>query len=406
MPIAKNKRILVGVTGGIAAYKSPDLVRRLKKLGADVQVVMSRTATNFITPLTLQAVSGHHVLQYSLDNGETGSGMGHIELARWADTILIAPATANFMAKLANGQADDLLSTIALATTAEVIVAPAMNQQMWQHPATRANLHTLIDRGIRVVGPGQGDQACGEVGWGRMLEPEVIANQFVGDAVLQNLVGKKVLITAGPTWEAIDPVRGITNHSSGKMGYALAEAATYQGAAVTLISGPVDLDTPHGVHRIDLISAQDMLHAVLDRVSDTDIFIAVAAVVDYRPANPADQKIKNNRDSISINLVKNPDILAEAAALSAHLFTVGFAAETENVVENAYKKLQAKNIDMIAANSIAGEDGAFRNTSNSVTLVYRDGEIKIEKMDKYSLAFKMLEHISDQYKNKAKNFQI
>jgi len=402
MAVAKNKRILVGVTGGIAAYKSPDLVRRLKERGADVRVVMSRAATEFITPLTLQAVSGHPVFQHLLD-AEAESGMGHIELARWADMVLIAPATANFMAKLANGQADDLLSTLALVTTAEVIVAPAMNRRMWQHPATRENLHTLIDRGIRVVGPGRGDQACGEVGPGRMLEPEEIAHQVVGDPVPQNLADKKVLITAGPTWEAIDPVRGITNHSSGKMGYALAEAATDQGASVTLVSGPVHLATPPGVHRIDVISAREMLQAVLDRVADTDIFIGVAAVADYRPANVADRKIKKNRDSLSLELVKNPDILAEAAARSAQLFTVGFAAETENVTENAYKKLHAKNVDMIAANSVAGEDGAFGNANNSVTLVYRDGEIEIERMDKYDLACKMIEHISNQYKNSPKN---
>ncbi|MGB5705707.1 MAG: bifunctional phosphopantothenoylcysteine decarboxylase/phosphopantothenate--cysteine ligase CoaBC, partial [Arenicellales bacterium] len=318
----KNKRVLVGVTGGIAAYKSPELVRRLKDRGCDVRVVMSRAAEAFITPLTMQAVSGHPVHQHLLD-AEAESGMGHIELARWAELVVIAPATANFIAKLAHGQADDLLSTLALATEAEVAVAPAMNQQMWQHPSTGTNLEQLVQRGIRVIGPGSGDQACGEVGPGRMTEPEEIAGILAGDAIEPLLSDCRVLITAGPTWEAIDPVRGVTNHSSGKMGYALAQAASDFGAQVTLISGPVHLDTPQCVSRIDVLSAADMLESVMREVGKSNIFIAVAAVADYRPADVAAHKIKKSedQDGMVIEMVKNPDILATVAALEKPPFT-------------------------------------------------------------------------------------
>jgi len=391
----KNKRVLVGVTGGIAAYKSPEVVRRLKDRGCDVRVVMSRAATEFITPLTLQAVSGHPVYQHLLD-ADAESGMGHIELARWAELIVIAPATANFIAKLAHGQADDLLSTLALATTAQVAIAPAMNQQMWQHASTADNLEILKQRGVRVIGPGSGDQACGEIGPGRMTEPDEIATLLAGDAVAPLFAGKRILITAGPTWEAIDPVRGITNHSSGKMGYALAAAATDFGATVTLISGPVHLVTPQRVNRIDVMSASDMLDAVMQQVDGADVFIGVAAVADYRPAETAVHKIKKTDDSdmMTIEMVKNPDILATVAALENSPFTVGFAAETEDTVKNARIKLKKKNVNVIAANQVGGDSGTFGGDHNAVTLVHAKGEIVIPQNDKYAVAIEMLKAIS------------
>lgn len=292
----RGRRVLVGVTGGIAAYKSPELVRRLKDRGCDVRVVMTEGATAFITPLSLQAVSGHPVHQHLLDT-EAESGMGHIELARWAELVVIAPATANFIAKIAHGQADDLLSTLTLATTAELAIAPAMNQQMWQHPSTADNLEILRQRSVRIIGPGSGDQACGEVGPGRMTDPDEIASLLAGDPRDLLYAGTRILVTAGPTWEAIDPVRGLTNHSSGKMGYALAQAAADFGAEVTLVSGPVHLGTPDGVHRIDVQSALQMLEAVEQHVDGVDIFIAVAAVADFRPIQAAEQKIKKTPGS-------------------------------------------------------------------------------------------------------------
>lgn len=396
----KNKRVLVGVTGGIAAYKSPELVRRLKDRGCDVRVVMSRAAEAFITPLTMQAVSGHPVYQHLLD-AEAESGMGHIELARWAELVVIAPATANFIAKLAHGQADDLLSTLALATEAEVAVAPAMNQQMWQHPGTGTNLEQLVQRGIRVIGPGSGDQACGEVGPGRMTEPEEIAAILAGDAIEPLLSDCRVLITAGPTWEAIDPVRGVTNHSSGKMGYALAQAASDFSARVTLVSGPVHLDTPEGVSRIDVISAADMLEVVMREVGKSDIFIAVAAVADYRPADVAKHKIKksDDQDGMVIEMVKNPDILATVAALEKPPFTVGFAAETQNTIENAREKLKKKRVNVVAANNVGGDDSAFGSDSNAVTLVHSEGEVNIPSNDKYAVAIRMLQEINTLYRH-------
>ncbi len=390
----KNKRVLVGVTGGIAAYKSPELVRRLKDRGCDVRVVMSEGAKAFITPLTLQAVSGNRVYEELLDT-EAELGMGHIELARWAEQLVIAPATANFLAKLASGRADDLLSTLTLATNAAVAVAPAMNQQMWQHPSTGDNLAILRDRGVQIIGPGSGDQACGEVGPGRMTDPDEIAAVIAGDAVERPMVGKRVLITAGPTWEAIDPVRGITNHSSGKMGFALAEAAIDCGAEVTLVSGPVHLDTPENADRVDVQSAEDMLRAVTERVEGVDFFVAVAAVADYRPAQVAQQKIKKTDDSdeMTIHMVKNPDILATIGAMANRPFCVGFAAETENRIANAKSKLQRKQVDVIAANNVAGADGAFGSDKNAVTLVHADGEIEIPTNDKYAVAISMWQHI-------------
>ena len=395
----KNKRVLVGVTGGIAAYKSADLVRRLKERGCDVRVVMSQAAETFITPLTMQAVSGHPVHQHLLD-ADAESGMGHIELARWAELVVIAPATANYIAKLARGQADDLLSTLVLATDAELAVAPAMNQQMWKHPSTTENLQKLKQRGVLVIGPGSGDQACGEVGPGRMTEPDEIATILCGDAMERLLSDLRVLITAGPTWEAIDPVRGITNHSSGKMGFALAQAASDFGAKVTLVSGPVHLETPDDVRRFNVVSAADMHQAVMHHVGGVDIFIGVAAVADFRPVMTAEQKIKKteDRDSMVIEMTKNPDILASVATLENPPFTVGFAAETENVIENARSKLEKKRVNVIAANSVGGEHSAFDSDRNTVTLVHNGGEVQIACGDKYAVAVQMLREIYTLYK--------
>ncbi len=406
----KNKRILVGVCGGIAAYKSPVLVRRLMERGCEVRVVMTSGASEFITPLTMQAVSGHPVHQHLLD-AESESGMGHIELARWAEQVVIAPATANFIARLAEGRADELLSALALATTAEVVVAPAMNQQMWAHPATQRNLATLVDRGVRVIGPAAGDQACGETGPGRMTEPEEIADLLAGEGPPQLLAGVRVLITAGPTWEAMDPVRGITNHSSGKMGYAMARAALDFGARVTLVSGPVNLETPHGVRRIDVESARQMMDAVTANATDADWFIAVAAVADYRPVEVAAHKIKKNDARMRIELIRNPDILATVAAMKDGPFTVGFAAETGDVVANARKKMKAKGVDVMAANAVVAVDGqsddsdkVFGSDENSVTLLYkneqRDCEVTLDKTDKYRIAVHIIEHIAPLFDNR------
>ena len=421
----KNKRILVGVSGGIAAYKSPVLVRRLVERGCEVRVVMSGAATEFITPLTLQAVSGHPVHQHLLD-AEAESGMGHIELARWAEQVVVAPATADFIARLAQGRADDLLSALTLATTAEVVVAPAMNQQMWQHPATQRNLATLADMGVRIIGPGAGDQACGETGPGRMTEPEEIANLLAGEGRPRLLDGVEVLITAGPTWEAMDPVRGITNHSSGKMGYAMAQAALDFGARVTLVSGPVCMETPRGAGRIDVQSARQMMDAVAVNAPKSDLFIAVAAVADYRPAEIAKHKIKKDNivdgggkkdERMTIELIRNPDILATVAAMKEGPFTVGFAAETENTLANARQKLKAKGVDVMAANDVvaaadvdvdaaadvdaAGDNVVFGNDENSVTLIHRDGEVALMKTDKYQLAVQIIEHIAPLYERRA-----
>ena len=400
----RNRRILVGVTGGIAAYKSPDLVRRLIERGGDVRVVMTAGAQEFITPLTLQAVSGHPVYSNLLDT-EAESGMGHIELARWAETIVVAPATANFIAGLVQGRADDLLSTLALASNAELIVAPAMNQQMWQNSATQQNIKQLKARGVQIIGPGKGDQACGEVGPGRMTEPDLIAQQILGDGVPRIFKEKHVVLTAGPTWEAIDPVRGITNHSSGKMGFAMAQAALDFGARVTIVSGPVHRETPKGADRINVRSATQMLDAVMAQIEHADVFIGVAAVADYRPAEIADQKIKkkggDDGDEMMIRLVRNPDILASVSAyahsLAKNLVTIGFAAETEYLADNAGKKLKAKNVDMIVANNVAGPNGAFGNDENQVTLFYQDECYAVESADKYAVCVKILEKIYQQF---------
>ena len=324
-----NKRILLGITGGIAAYKSAEVTRLLVRAGAKVHVAMTPSATEFITPLTMQALSGHRVHLDLLD-AEAEAGMGHIELARWADLIVVAPATADFIARMARGQADDLLTTVVLASTAQIAIAPAMNQAMWADSSTQSNLEALQHRRINIWGPASGEQACGEVGPGRMIEPLEIADRCAGMFETTRLTGKKVLITGGPTCEAIDPVRFVSNHSSGKMAFALAAEAAGAGAQVSLVSGPVHLPTPDRVRRTDVESAEQMLDAVMQRVAETDIFIGVAAVADYRPATIEKQKIKKTADHMTLALVKNPDIISRVAALPDGPMVVGFAAETFN----------------------------------------------------------------------------
>ena len=392
----QGKRILLGVTGGIAAYKSPDLVRRLRERGAEVQVVMTASAREFVTATTFQAVSGRPV-RTDLWDAAAEAAMGHIELARWAEVVLIAPATADFLARLAAGQADDLLTTLCLATEAPVAVAPAMNHIMWANAATRANVGTLQQRGIHIFGPGSGDQACGEVGEGRMLEPLELVDRI---AALPNgtgpLLGRRVLISAGPTRERIDPVRFISNRSSGKMGFAVAQAAREAGAEVVLVSGPVSLPTPPGVRRIDVESAADMLAVVLKEVEGTDIFISTAAVADYRPARPADQKIKKTSDTLDLCMERTSDVLATVAARPDRPFVVGFAAETESVEQNARLKLLKKNLDMIAANEV-GHDKAFDCEDNQLIVLWRNRRHELGKASKLALARELVALIAESF---------
>ena len=395
-----NRHILLGITGGIAAYKSAELVRRLKDHGADVRVVMTAAAMEFITPLTLQALSGNPVHTTLLDP-EAEAGMGHIELARWADLILVAPASADLMARLASGRGDDLLTTLCLATPAPVALAPAMNQGMWRDPATQANVEILRERGIALFGPAAGEQACGDVGPGRMLEAEQLAELAAGLFQSRALDGVKLCITAGPTREAIDPVRYISNHSSGKMGYALAEAAADAGAQVTLISGPTQLPCPERVTRIDVISAQQMYDASLEKMGNCDIFIACAAVADYRPANVEEQKIKKHNDAMRIELVRNPDIVSAVASHPKRPFTVGFAAETQDVVSYARDKLQRKKLDLIVANDVSDSRIGFNTDDNRVTVIGADTEQHIEQMSKRQLARQLIALIAQQHREPA-----
>lgn len=383
-------RIILAITGGIAAYKSAILARLLVKDGFEVRVVMTQGAQQFITPLTLQALTGNEVHTELLDT-EAEAGMGHIELAKWADLILIAPASANTLARLAMGMADDLLSTVCLATTAPVLVAPAMNQQMWAHPAVQLNVQTLSDMGYEIIEPDSGVQACGDVGAGRLPEPEVIFRRVINyKAKLmtpQYLAGKKVTITAGPTVEAIDPVRYLSNHSSGKMGFALARACRDAGAEVTLIAGEkVGLTTPLEVNRVDILSANDMLQAATESAeSGCDIFIATAAVADYRTRDAAPQKIKKTQDEMSLELVKNPDILATISHNYPDMFVVGFAAETQEVEKYARGKLKSKNLDMIACNDVSRKDIGFASDENAMTVFFDDKYQKQpEALDKAS----------------------
>jgi len=389
-----NKRILLGVTGGIAAYKSADLVRRLQDAGAEVRVVMTQGACEFITPLTMQALSGYPVHTDLLDP-RAEAAMGHIELARWADLVLIAPASADFLARMAYGHGNDLLATLCLATGAPVAVAPAMNQQMWADQATQKNQLILQEKGVHIFGPGAGSQACGEVGPGRMQDPAEIIQQAAEVFDYELLTGKHLVITAGPTREPIDPVRYLTNKSSGKMGFALAQAAAEAGARVTLIAGPVALDTPNRVKRIDVVRAEDMHEASLKAVEEgCDIFIATAAVADYRPTVTADHKIKKSTEEIHLTLVKNPDIIAAVASHAKRPFTVGFAAETQDVIEYAQGKLKSKKLDMIATNDVSGTNVGFNSDNNALTVIWPGGHKVLPLASKAQIAKQLIELIA------------
>ena len=390
-----NKHILLGVTGGIAAYKSADLVRRLQDAGAKVRVVMTAAAQEFITPLTLQALSGNPVHTTLLDPAAE-AGMGHIELARWADLVLIAPASANFIARLVQGQGDDLLTTLCLATPAPIALAPAMNQGMWRNMSTQANMAVLIERNIYVFGPDEGSQACGDVGPGRMLESQALIDAAAGLFKTGSLTGTKVVITAGPTREAIDPVRYISNHSSGKMGYALAQAAVEAGAQTILISGPSQLVPPERVACVAVTSAEEMLAASLEHAADCTIFIAAAAVADYRPVQIAAQKMKKTTaDSVTLELVKTPDIVATIASLPNKPFTVGFAAESENLVDYAQQKRERKNLDLIIANDISAQGIGFNSDDNAVIVIDKNHQQTISQRSKQQLARELIALIAD-----------
>jgi phosphopantothenoylcysteine decarboxylase/phosphopantothenate--cysteine ligase len=388
--------VVLGVGGGIAAYKSADLCRRLAERGARVRVVMTQGAQAFVTPLTFQAVSGNPVHTALLDE-RAEAGMGHIELARWADLVLIAPATANLMARLAAGLADDLLCTLCLATAAPIALAPAMNQQMWAAAATRENLRRLEARGVHVIGPGEGEQACGDIGAGRMLEPLEIAAAAQRLLAGGALAGVSVLVTAGPTREAIDPVRYISNHSSGKMGYAVAAAAAQAGARVTLVSGPTALAAPPRVQRVLVESSDEMRAAVMQHLPGQQIFIGAAAVADYRPGAPAPHKLKKHDAAITLELVRTRDILADVAAHSPRPFTVGFAAETEQVHEHARGKLAAKGLDMIAANQVGLADRGFNAERNALTVLWADGSRELPLAGKRELAHAFIELVAERF---------
>lgn len=413
LSVIPHKNIILAVTGGIAAYKSAIIVRRLKDYGFNVRVVMTHGAQAFITPLTFQALSGNPVHTELLDP-EAEAGMGHIELARWADLVLVAPASCDTLAKFAHGLADDLLSTLYLATKAPVWVAPAMNQQMWAAKATQRNLQTLVEDGVHVIMPDAGSQACGDVGLGRMPEPEQLAYQVreyfhkAQRAIAEKfglLAGKHVVVTAGPTREAIDPVRYISNHSTGKMGFSLAAACYAAGAKVTLIAGPVTLDTPNGVQRVNVASAVQMLDASMQTLDEgCDIFIATAAVADYRVAQVADQKIKKAGDELAVSLIKNPDIVATIAQQQQRPFMVGFAAETQNVEEYAAGKLVAKKLDMIACNDVSRKDICFASDENAMTVFFAQSyhmkKRELEKASKQEISQQLVEAIADALKRK------
>ncbi|WP_038175408.1 MULTISPECIES: bifunctional phosphopantothenoylcysteine decarboxylase/phosphopantothenate--cysteine ligase CoaBC [Vibrio] len=398
MQTLAGKKILLGISGGIAAYKCAELTRRLIERGAHVQVVMTTAAKEFITPLTMQAVSGRPVSDSLLDPAAEAS-MGHIELAKWADLVLLAPATADLIARVSAGMGNDLLTTLVLATDSPIAVSPAMNQQMYRNTATQENIATLERRGMQIWGPAAGEQACGDVGPGRMLEPMQLVDlceQFFSDKPLK---GKSVVITAGPTREAIDPVRYISNHSSGKMGFALASAAEQLGAKVTLLSGPVALPTPAGVTRIDVDSAQSMFDAAMKTAPEHDVFIGCAAIADYRPAKVATQKIKktDDNDEMTITMVKNPDIVASVAALvQSRPFTVGFAAETQDVEHYARTKLIKKNLDMICANDVSVAGQGFNSNDNAITLYWKEGEQSLTLASKQQIATQIMMAIAQQ----------
>jgi len=399
-----NKRIVLGVTGSIAAYKAGEVIRRLRDHGAEVRVIMTRAAGEFVTPLTFQALSGNPVHEHLLDT-RAEAGMGHIQLARWADAILVAPASADFLARLRMGRADDLLMAVCLASDVPLAVAPAMNHKMWSDPATEDNIRVLRSRGVLIFGPDSGDQACGDTGPGRMQEPLQLVGQLAEVFETGALAGLHVLVTAGPTQEAIDPVRFLSNHSSGKMGYAVAAAAFEAGARVTLVSGPVCLPVPDGVHPIPVVSAQDMHDAVMSRMEDVDIYIGAAAVADYRPELVATGKIKKGAETLSLTLVRNPDILTSVKRRYPASFCVGFAAETDNLEHHARNKLHDKGVDMIAANWVgvqAGE-GGFGSDENALRLVWREGELELPLASKVKLARELIGHIAQRYQVRHKS---
>jgi phosphopantothenoylcysteine decarboxylase/phosphopantothenate--cysteine ligase len=391
-----NKKILLGITGGIAAYKSAELVRLLTRAGAEVRVVMTPSAQEFVQPLTYQALSGHRVY-IDLFDAEAESAMDHIELARWCDLLLVAPASADFLGKMNAGYADNLLLTLCLASKRPVAVAPAMNQQMFANSATQDNLKQLGARNVLVWGPGDGEQACGDIGPGRMLEPEQLLANVALQFVPGKLDGVELLLTAGPTREAIDPVRYISNRSSGKMGYALAEAALQAGARVTLVSGPVSLIAPHGVKLVAVESAQQMHEAVMQQVAHSDIFIGCAAVSDYRVDQVATHKIKKSENSMSLPLILSVDILAAVSALENRPFCVGFAAETQDLEKYALAKLEQKNLDMIAANPVGNDDSGFETDINQLEVFWRDGRSSIERGNKLAIAKQLIDLIAERY---------
>ncbi|MEC5344756.1 bifunctional phosphopantothenoylcysteine decarboxylase/phosphopantothenate--cysteine ligase CoaBC [Brenneria populi] len=396
-----GKRILLGISGGIAAYKCPELVRRLRDGGAEVRVVMTQAAQAFITPLTMQAVSGHPVADDLFDPAAEAS-MGHIELGKWADLVILTPATADLIARLAAGMANDLLTALCLATPAPIAVAPAMNQQMYRAAPTQDNLRTLTARGLFVWGPDSGSQACGDVGPGRMIDPlalvELARRHFAAADDLQHL---NIMITAGPTREALDPVRFISNHSSGKMGFAIAQAAAARGAKVTLVAGPVALATPDNVRRIDVNSALEMRQAVMEEAARQHIVIGCAAVADYRPKQVADEKIKKQGDEISVVMIKNPDIIADVAAMGENRpYVVGFAAETQNVEEYARQKLERKNLDLICANDVSLSGHGFNSETNALHLFWHQGDKQLPQCDKRLLGQNLIDEIVSRYDEK------
>lgn len=401
MNAGAGPRVLLAVGGGIAAYKAAELVRRLREHGCEVRVVMTRAAAAFVGPLTFQALSGHPVRQDLLDPAAE-AGMDHIELARWAERLVVAPATADLIARLAAGLADDLPTTLALASAAPLYLAPAMNQAMWRHPATQDNLEVLRRRGCSILGPVEGGQACGDLGPGRMLEPEAIAEAVAAplEAVAPTsgpLDGARVLVTAGPTREPLDPVRFLSNRSSGRMGYALAEALAGLGARVTLVSGPTGLPAPIRVDRVLVETAAQMHTAVMERIGACDLFAAAAAVADYRPVEPARHKMKKTEGELRLHLVRNPDILAEVAARPRAPFTVGFAAETDQVEDSARDKLRSKGLDMIAANRVGGPQGGFERDENALVVLWREGRRELPLMPKTQLARELAQLIAERY---------
>ncbi len=395
-------RLLLGVSGGIAAYKSAELVRRARQAGAEVRVVMTAAAEHFVGSATFQALSGNPV-RSALWDPAAEAAMGHIELARWATQVLVAPASADFLARYAAGMADDLLTTVLLASAAPVAVAPAMNQQMWAHPATAGNLQRLRQRGVSVLGPAAGEQACGDVGLGRMLEPEELVDALIAQQAGDRLRGLRIVVSAGPTFEDLDPVRFIGNRSSGRMGFAIAEQAALMGAQTVLVAGPTALPTPPGVQRLNVRSAEEMLRAVLDQIDAADVYVGAAAVADYRPVAPRSNKIKKAAEAIELKLIRNPDILATIAEREQRPFLVGFAAETEDVLRYARGKLEAKKLDLIAANQVGLPGSGFDSSDNEITLIWADGEMALPRASKRELARALLEQVAERMPTRDNN---